>query len=357
MWEAQVDPEPGGADAETVTRAMPPVETGRPGRRRGRGRWILVVLTAVVGLAVVLSALSNVRMGSELQNNKAGFGAAARGEAENLAPSMPAEAPPAMDSADAMAGRGVPAPMPSLTQVGRTPSFARQIIKNADLSLEVSDLDEAMNRATEIVSRLGGLVVASNRGGGPAGRDGSRWASLTLRVPADRFDAAMVEMRRLGRVVAESQSTQDVTEEYIDLDARAVNLEEQERRLRALLGRAVKIEEIMQVENELARVRTEIDGLRGRQRFLADQAAYSTANLSMRETPLGAQQIESPGWKGVWQRAAAAFIRAVNGLLYVGASLVVVLAAALPVLLVLGALAALIWRLARWWRAWRASGS
>lgn len=358
MAETQVDLEPGGAGGGMPEGGLPPVQPGKRGRRAW---WILAVLTAAVGLAIVVSALSNVRMGSELQGvpDEAGFGPAGGGEAEMSAPAMPAET--SSDAApDAMVGRGGAAPLPSLTQVGRTPPFTtRQIIRNADLSLEVSNLDEALNRATEIVSRVGGLVTASRLGGGPEGQagGGNRWASLTLRAPADRFDAAMVELRRLGRVVAENQSTQDVTEEYIDLEARAVNLEEQERRLRALLGRAVKIEEIMQVENELARVRTEIDGLRGRQRFLADQAAYSTVGLNLRETPLAAKTIEAPGWKGVGQRAAAAFIRAVNGLLTVGAGLLVVIAAVLPVFLVLGVLAGAVWGVARSRRIPRGPGS
>lgn len=364
--ETEGDLETGESAAEAPMEATE-TGAGKPGRRAW---WMLLVMAVGIGVIVALAAMGGRKMASQdAAENMAANGQFSVADTRPAVEGKAAMGPPAsaveMQSvADESAGirqlRGGPQPLPSLAQVGRTLPFAtRQIIKNADLSIEVSDLNEAVNRATEIASRLGGLVVASRLGGGPEGQAGAvnRWASLTLRAPADRFDAAMIELRQLGRVVAENQSSQDVTEEAIDLEARAANLEEQERRLRALLGRAGKIEEIMQVENELARVRTEIDGLRGRQRFLADQAAYSTVNLNMRETPLAAKGIESPGWKGVGERAAAAFVRAVNALLTVGAGLLVVVAAALPVLLVLAVLIVLARAVARFWQARRAAGS
>lgn len=353
MLETRVGLETEDAGGEAVAAGA-----GKPGRRAWR---ILLALTVVIGVAVALVSMGG-RKGIQQRaaENMAGRAFPAVDGKATAGSGVAMEAASVADmAAEGAAGQGS-RPLPSLAQVGRSLPFAtRQIIKNADLSLEVSDLNEAVNRATEIASRLGGLVVGSRLGAAADGQAGAgnRWASLTLRAPADRFDAAMIELRRLGRVVAENQSTQDVTEEAIDLEARATNLEEQERRLRALLGQAGKIEEIMRVESELARVRAEIDGLRGRQRFLADQAAYSTLTLNLRETPLAAKGIEAPGWKGVGQRAAAAFIRAVNGLLTVGAGLLVVVAAVLPVLLVLAALAWVGRAVARSLRARRTMGS
>lgn len=238
----------------------------------------------------------------------------------------------------------------------------RQVIRNAEVSLDVVSLDQALNAATQVAVAAGGFVAETwvsqgqegpvpkepvpVRPGGLFGRpDGSgagrgagvgdlpREGRLVLRIPAARFDEVMPRLRQLGRVSSERVFTQDVTAEYIDLEARVSNLEEQERRVRSLLSMAKTVDEVLRIESELARIRTEIDSHKGRLRFLADQVAYSTINLSLRETVRAAETVSPPAWQGVWEKAARAFIYVTNTLIAAAAGLVVILAGLVPVVL------------------------
>ncbi len=248
----------------------------------------------------------------------------------------------------------------------------RKLVRNADLAMEVTDMDVALARLEAIASTAGGIVAASSiytspgspdeprplEGGaggqaGPGPRAGAgagagagtavhsgppREGNVTLRVPVDRFDQALTAVRRVGRLVRESVESRDATAQYVDLEARALSLEEQERRLRALVGRSDKLDELLRLENELARVRGEIESLRGQLRSLEEQSDFSTIGVSLRETVLASPRLEPP--RGVGDRAARAFLRAANAVLQAGAGLVVALAAVLPVAAAVGGPAA-----------------
>lgn len=275
------------------------------------------------------------------------------------APSMEAEMKMRASTFDEGAPvRGVPvamedsagrsAALPTVAQLNPAGYFdGRKIIRNAEVSVEVTDLDKALSRVSEIVWRAGGVITDSWASGEAYTEGTVKESRLTLRIPADRYDQVIPQLRELGRIASERSFTQDVTEEYVDIEARMKSLEEQERRLQALFGRANTIEEIMRVENELTRVRAEIDSLKGRQRYLDDRVDFSMIQLQLRQTPLAAKQVTPPGWQGMWQRAADAFIVVSNGLLAMAASLVVFVAGLIPVLLVFTPIGALVWYVAR----------
>jgi hypothetical protein len=113
--------------------------------------------------------------------------------------------------------------------MGLPPSVERMVVRNADITLAVRDVLKAVDQVTQLAQRLGGWVVSSSI----TGQQGEQpRATVTLRVPEGRFDEALSELRRLAEwVVSEATSSQDVTEEYIDLEARLRNLEEAERQL------------------------------------------------------------------------------------------------------------------------------
>lgn len=326
---------------------------------RTRTTWIPMLVAA--GLMLTLAGCGRARQTAPAAEGAAnvGAGGAAAGGGGGLDAAATAGGKPGAGSAPAKlrapadAGPSGRTPLPSLDQAGLThPTARRRVIKNANLSLEVTDLQAALGRAAEIANRNGGLVSNSYMSGGPGG-GGSRQAGLTLRVPAAAFDRTVSALRDLGKVASEQVSTEDVTDQFIDLQARVVNLEEQERRLRAILARANTIDDILRVEAELARVRGDIDGIKGRLQFLADQTDFSTINVNLVETALAARTVSAPSWRGVWRRAGEAFVQVSNAVLVFAAGLVVFLAGLVPVLVALTAAAGAGWAVWRWIRRGR----
>ncbi len=156
----------------------------------------------------------------------------------------------------------------------------RQIIQNAYLYLEIRDIDETVSALQNITDQAGGYVASReiyNLG------EDRRAGNVSLRVPADRFTPLIGAIKELGRVKNERVYTDDVTMQYIDLEARINNLAAQEKRLRELLQRAESIEDIMQVERELGRIRGDLEALEGNFRYLRERVQYSTIDLQLEE--------------------------------------------------------------------------
>ncbi len=159
---------------------------------------------------------------------------------------------------------------------------ARYLIKNATLNLEVEDARVACERLTNDVVAAGGYV--SNLDEQTDGLD-RRHISLQVRVPAGRLDGAMTGLESLGRVLLKRVNTEDITEEYVDTDARARNYRKTEERLLEHLDKAFLIENTLKIETELSRVREQIERLEGRLRFLGHRVRFSTIAVSLQEKP------------------------------------------------------------------------
>lgn len=155
------------------------------------------------------------------------------------------------------------------------------LIRMALVSLEVSSLDSAIGAARHIVHRNGGIAAGLNRNVAASWRPE---AALTLRVPVDRLDATVEALTTLGQVEAVNVTTQDVSEEFVDVTARLENARRLERRLLDLLSRGTgKLTDILQVEEKLARVREEVERIEGRRRYLRVRSDVSTIELALHE--------------------------------------------------------------------------
>ena len=191
--------------------------------------------------------------------------------------SSAAEAPP--PAASAPARPAVPAPAdgkPASDEV-------RRIVKKASLELEVKDLGDAQAAASRIAEREGGFVASTERQAvsGEEARGGGA-VTLTLRVPAAHFSSALEGLRRLGTGTgSERITTEDVSEETIDLDARIHVQRELEAQFLEILKRASKVEDALNVQREVAGVRTEIERMEGRRRFLEHETALSTISVAL----------------------------------------------------------------------------
>jgi Domain of unknown function (DUF4349) len=165
------------------------------------------------------------------------------------------------------------------------------LIRTGNAAIEVDKLEPAILKVRELATQLGGYVANSSISGG---RDQVRSATLELKIPAARYDQAIGGLNSIGKVEAVNTSVEDVGEEFVDITARVTNAKRLEERLVTLLAtRTGRLEDVLAVERELARVREEIERYEGRIRFLKTRAAVSTLSITVHEPlPLLGQ---SPG--------------------------------------------------------------
>ncbi|MDQ3689995.1 MAG: DUF4349 domain-containing protein [Chloroflexota bacterium] len=159
---------------------------------------------------------------------------------------------------------------------GNAAPIEQRIIKTGEVSVEVANVSAAVGSVRAFVLELGGYVGGSQAGSNDEG------ATLTLRVPAARFDEALERLRALeGEVVVEATHESDVTRQLIDLGARIANLEASEASYRVLLERAERIDDVLAVQSRLDGVRGEIEQLEAQLQEIEGDADLSTLTVSL----------------------------------------------------------------------------
>lgn len=159
----------------------------------------------------------------------------------------------------------------------------RKIIRNANLALETSEPEVAKNKITSIAEAKDGLVFEATQSSSSNSARPRNTVSMTLRVPSDKFNETLEEIRKsVDRVVTESVKGRDVTEEFIDIEARLKTKKALEERFLEIMKQSKSVADALRVQRELANVRTEIERIEGRKRFLENQAIFSTIVLSLK---------------------------------------------------------------------------
>lgn len=254
--------------------------------------------------------------------------------AEGVRPPTPASAPArAARSSDAVAAEayrvrdGGPdewAPgIPGFPSAGESlaPSM---IIRTGTATVRVDSLEPALAEVRALAQRVGGYVANTTI---QAGTAQYRQATLDVKVPAARFDDLLAGLRPLGKVESVNVTAEDVGEEFVDVSARVANARRLEERLIDLLAtRTGRLQDVLNVERELARVRGEIERYEGRLRYLKSRAAMSTLSITVHE-PLPI--VDRPGSNPLLEALRQAWRNAVALLAFVIASLGIVVPLAL----------------------------
>ncbi len=159
-------------------------------------------------------------------------------------------------------------------------SLTRKLIREAWLTLMIQDVPKIAQQIRQIAEQLDGYVANASQSREPEGE----WsAELVLRVPSERYHEALSKLQQLGRVEDLREQVQDVTEEFVDLEARLRNLKRSEQHLLELLKRTGKVSDLLQVERELSERRSEIERIEGRLRYLTHQTTFSTIHVTLKE--------------------------------------------------------------------------
>jgi uncharacterized protein DUF4349 len=175
----------------------------------------------------------------------------------------------------------------SLQQAEQSQSIAeamdRKIIRNADLTLEVAEPDAAQRKINSIAESLGGFVVTSESKHHQTSEGKQELeVNLVVRVPAAKFGPALDQIRATAnRTIQEKITGEDVTEEFIDLEARLKTQKALEQQFLEIMKQAHKVEDALEVQRQIAEVRTEIEKIEGRRRFLENRASLSTITINL----------------------------------------------------------------------------
>lgn len=302
-----------------------------PRRMRRLQGWpigVAIILITVLLVACGSGATDMANVGSELEPAEPQSSeAAAVDDAAGLGGEERAVGQTAGDG-EATTGGG-PA-----TGEGNAAPVEQRIIKTGEVTVEVTDVPTSVGRVRAFVLELGGYVGGSQAGSNEQG------ATLTLRIPAARFDDALEQLRSLdGEVMAEATRESDVTRQIVDLGARIANLEASEASYRVLLERAERIDDVLAVQARLDGVRGEIEQLEAQLQEIEGDADLSTLTVTLVPAPEPIEQAKA-GWDlgAEVDGALASLVGIGQGLLN---ALVWFAIVWLPILLVLGILALL----------------
>jgi hypothetical protein len=220
------------------------------------------------------------------------------------------------------------------------------IVYTGSLDLEVADIDTSVSQAETLIKNLGGHVASSRASDAGKGKS----ASVTYRIPAEHWTDAVDGLKGLAtRVVNEDTSSEDVTAQVVDLDARLSNLRSTEAALQGIMTRATTITDVLKVQSELTSVRGDIESLTAQRDLLANRAALATLEVGFNTPPVAEVTQASSGWdlgKEV-DGALAALVRLVQGVVSLGIWLVIV---AVPIFL---PIIVVIWIINRLYVRWR----
>ena len=192
-------------------------------------------------------------------------------------PAPAAPAPPASAPSFAQRGASAKADAGEPPSAGALETAQRKVISRASVSIEVEVVQEAVTQVRFIAESLGGFVEQLSTTGDPK----RQRATMTIRVVQEEFFAALERIMALGEVQGQSVGSEDVTERFIDLEARLKSALRQEESLLSLLGRTQSVSEVLTVERELSRVRSEIERLQGQLNFLKRRVDLATITVPL----------------------------------------------------------------------------
>ena len=267
----------------------------------------------MVAVLMVVSIAGAACGGNDEGGAESGDAGMARMEAEqggggNAAAGMAAEG--GDETAMGRSDDGLVDQGPGTPSAARLPTITSSIIKNGDMSVEIerNGLDEVIREVETLADRYQGYVVSTTVDDSSSGT-----GVVIIRIPSDRFELALGAVKELGQVKREQVSGQDVTAEFVDLEARLRNWTTQEAVLLRLMDRAQTISESIRVQAQLQQVQLEIERIRGRLDYLEDQTALGTLAVSFTEA--GAIPGKDSTIEKAWRDALGMGLGLVSGLI------------------------------------------
>jgi Domain of unknown function (DUF4349) len=272
------------------------------GRRASVPRSLSLALLSLLALGLFVSACGGESLSTAPRSAPA---APTTAPAPAVKGGAPANGQSAADQSAARPAAAAPTPSGSAAPLDVIPTD-RMVIRDAKLSLQVTNVETALQKVRDIADTYGGYVTASHTSfekvtdpltNEPQDR---MVADVTIAVRSDAYDRAVGGLRQLAtKVESEDGTSQDVTEEYVDLDADLRNLQASEDAILKLIDKAQRLEDVLTLQQQLANVRGQIERIQGRKRYLEHATSMSTISLNLHLPPVEAgplPPLKQPVW-------------------------------------------------------------
>jgi hypothetical protein len=196
-----------------------------------------------------------------------------------------------LSSSSDTSGQAAPAPAATsaaVVQTGpntitnNTGSAGHMIVKNGNVKLLVKDTDRALDGVTQIVGDVQGYIVSSRVWYQDYYGTNYKYATLTMGVPVDQFENAILRLRGLSiRVLDENATGQDVTDQYVDLQSQMTNLEATRDRIKGFLDQAKTVDDALRINQQLSDVEAQIEQIKGKMNYFSNRSAFSTITIDL----------------------------------------------------------------------------
>ena len=298
---------------------------------------------ATLSAALAMTLLSGCADGNPAPSEAMeGFAAP---KAKRSSRSFMPEAPRA-EMAGMMASMSPTAPTPAADEeIPKSPAAQRKIVYNATISMVAESITSISTAITELVKVSGGYISDTDESSDPTQQKRASW---TVRIPVESFEPFVQKVGKLGELQQSKINSQDVTEEYVDLEARIKNKTEEEKRLlKHLADSTGKLEEILAVEKEITRVRGEVERIEGRLRYLSNVSSLSTVTI----TAVEIKDYVPPVAPTFATQISRTFFESSQSMINFGKGLILAAVAIAPWLpLIIIGIAILVWLLVKIWK-------
>ena len=173
--------------------------------------------------------------------------------------------------------------------VNNTAATGKQVISQASVSLNVSNVSTALNQVETMAQNLGGSVDNMNS----SGAQNQQQANVTIRVPANQFLTALNQLQGMGTVESQNINSQDVTQQYIDLQAQLTSAQLEEQSLQAILAKATTVSDEIAIQDQLTQVIAQVENLQGQINYMQNQVAMSTITVNLNTPQVSTGQAPS----------------------------------------------------------------
>ncbi|MCM1044642.1 MAG: DUF4349 domain-containing protein [Candidatus Gastranaerophilales bacterium] len=275
-------------------------------------KWLF--LTAVAsGMALFLTACGAGKFSEASADAVSGSGFVTNSSSQSASMAMENGALMPEEAADtAYAGESISGE--TLGEGVKAADSSRKLIKTVYLHVETREFDLLMDSLERQVENLGGYIesMETYNGSRYSGYSRSRTADLVIRIPQGELNGFLDTVSESGNVISRSESVEDVTLAYVDMESRKNSLQIEQERLLSFLEQAESIEDIIVIEERLSQVRYQLESMESQLRTYDNQVDYSTVHLSLEEV----RELTPVEEKNAWQRMADGFLESVKSLLH-----------------------------------------
>lgn len=175
----------------------------------------------------------------------------------------------------------------------------RKLIKTVSMDVETEEFDSLINSIQSRINGLGGYIEDSSTNGNSYNSNRGRYASYTIRIPADKLDELVGNVSELANVTWKNESIKDVTLQYVDVESHKIALQTEQERLLMLMEKAETVEDLITIESRLSEIRYQIQSYESTLRVYDNQVNYSTLYLSISEVKKLTPQEEQNAWERI----------------------------------------------------------